>query len=109
MWTCCRKREAGTCAAGKVPMAEFVRTLSRLLGRAVTDQSAFSGVFDVNLDFRADDTIAGMPLPPPGAIPAETASPSIFSAVQQLGLRLESTKGPLEVLVIDHVERPSAN
>ena len=94
---------------GKVPMAEFVRTLSRLLGRAVTDQSAFSGVFDVNLDFRADDTIAGMPLPPPGAIPAETASPSIFSAVQQLGLRLESTKGPLEVLVIDHVERPSAN
>jgi bla regulator protein BlaR1 len=94
---------------GKVPMAEFLRVLSLVLGRTVTDQTGFPGVFDVNLDFRADDTIAGMPPPPPGAISAETASPSIFSAVQQLGLRLESTKGPVEVLVIDHVERPSAN
>jgi uncharacterized protein (TIGR03435 family) len=94
---------------GKVPMTEFVRALSRVLGRPVTDRTGFSGVFDVNLDFLPDDTTAGLPAPPPGAIPTETASPSIFSAVQQLGLRLESTKGPVEVLVIDHVERPSAN
>jgi uncharacterized protein (TIGR03435 family) len=94
---------------GKVPMTEFVRTLSRVLGRPVTDRAGFSGVFDVNLDFLPDDTTAGLPAPPPGTIPAESASPSIFSAVQQLGLRLESTKGPVEVLVIDHVERPSAN
>ena len=91
---------------GKVPMAELVRALSGMLGRTVTDQTGFSGVFDINLDFRADDTIAGFPLPP---VPVETASPSIFNAVQQLGLRLESTKGPVEVLVIDHVERPSDN
>jgi bla regulator protein BlaR1 len=94
---------------GKVPMAEFVRALSGMLGLTVTDQTGFSGVFDVDLHFRADGTIAGFPPPPPGAIPAETASPSIFSAVQQLGLRLESTKGPVEMLVIDHVERPSVN
>lgn len=94
---------------GKVPMTEFVCTLSRVLGRPVTDQTGFSGVFDVNLDFLPDDTTAGLPAPPPGAIPVETASPSIFGAVQQLGLRLESTKGPIEVLVIDHVERPTAN
>ena len=94
---------------GKVPMAEFVRALSRLLGRTVTDRTGFSGVFDVNLGFLPDNTTAGLPPPPLGAIPAEIASPSIFSAVQQLGLRLESTKGPVEVLVIDHVERPSAN
>jgi uncharacterized protein (TIGR03435 family) len=91
---------------GKVPMAEFVRALSGMLGRTVTDQTGFSGVFDVDLHFRADDTIAGFPPPP---VPVETASPSIFSAVQQLGLRLESTKGPVGVLVIDHVERPSDN
>jgi uncharacterized protein (TIGR03435 family) len=90
-------------------MTEFVRVLSRMLGRPVTDRTGFSGVFDVNLDFLPDDTTAGLPAPPPGAIPAETASPSIFSAVQQLGLRLESTKGPVEMLVIDHVERPSVN
>ena len=94
---------------GKVPMAEFVRVLSLMLGRTVTDRTGFSGVFDINLDFRADDTIAGFPLLPPGAVPVETASPSIFSAVQQLGLRLESAKGPIEVLVIDHVEKPSDN
>jgi uncharacterized protein (TIGR03435 family) len=90
-------------------MAEFVRVLSRVLGRTVTDRTGFAGVFDVNLDFLPDDTTVGLPPPPPGAIPFGTASQSIFSAVQQLGLRLESTKGPVEVLVIDHVERPSAN
>jgi uncharacterized protein (TIGR03435 family) len=94
---------------GKVPMAEFVRVLSLMLGRRVTDDTRFSGVFDVDLEFRADDSIAGFPPPPPGAVPAETASPSIFNAVQQMGLRLVSTKGPVEVLVIDHAERPSAN
>jgi len=94
---------------GKVPMAEFVRVLSRVLGRTVTDQTGFSGVFDVTLDFLPDETTTGLPPPPPGAIPFAIASPSIFSAVQELGLRLESTKGPVDVLVIDHAERPSAN
>jgi uncharacterized protein (TIGR03435 family) len=93
---------------GKVPMAELVRVLSGVLGRVVTDRTGFSGLFDVKLDFLPDDTTAGLPPPPPGAIP-EGATLSIFSAVQQLGLRLESTKGPVEVLVIDHVERPTAN
>ena len=99
---------------GKVPMAAFAGELSLVLGRTVTDQTGFSGVFDVNLEFRRDDTTdfdtrAGLAPPPPVATPAETTSPSIFSAVQQLGLRLESAKGPVEVLVIDHVEKPSDN
>jgi len=97
----------------KVPMAEFVRKLSEVLGRTVIDQTGFSGVFDVDLEFRRDDTTdfarrVGM-VPPGEEIPADTASPSIFNAVQQLGLRLQSTKGPVEVLVIDHVEKPSDN
>lgn len=77
------------------------------------DQTGFSGVFDIDLEFRRDDMTdvarrVGM-VPPGASPPADTSIPSIFTAVQQLGLRLESTKGPVEVLVIDHVERPSAN
>jgi uncharacterized protein (TIGR03435 family) len=94
---------------GKVPMAEFVRVLSRILGHTVIDQTGFVGRFDVTLDFLPDDTTAGLPPPPPGTVPFSNASPSIFSAVQDMGLRLESTKGPVDVLIIDHVERPSAN
>jgi uncharacterized protein (TIGR03435 family) len=93
----------------KVRMAEFVRVLSRVLESPVTDQTGFSGGFDVTLDFLPDETTAGLPPPPPGTIPFGNASPSIFSALQEMGLRLESVKGPVEVLVIDHVERPSAN
>jgi uncharacterized protein (TIGR03435 family) len=94
---------------GKVPMDEFVRVLSRLLGRTVTDRTGFSGEFDVNLDFLPDETTVALPPPPPGSIRDDTASPPFFTAIQQIGLRLESTKGPVEVLVIDQVERPSAN
>lgn len=92
---------------GRVPMAEFVRVLSLMLGRTVTDQTRFSGVFDVDLHFRADDSIVGFP-PPPGAASADTESTSIFDAVQQMGLRLVAARSAVEVLVIDHVERPSA-
>jgi len=92
---------------GKVTMPGLVRVLSRVLGRTVIDQTGFAGVFDVKLDFQGDDTTPALPPPPPGAEPAPAVS--IFSAVQQLGLRLESKRGAAEVLVIDHVERPSAN
>ena len=98
---------------GKIPMAEFVRKLSEVLGRTVIDQTGFSGVFDIDLEFRRDDTTdfaRRVGMVPPGEAPAaDTSIPSIFSAVQQLGLRLESSKRPVEMLVIEHVQRPSVN
>jgi uncharacterized protein (TIGR03435 family) len=66
------------------------------VGRVVIDKTALRGRFDVDLDWG----------PAPGA-PAESA-PSIFTAVQeQLGLKLESQRGAVEVLVIQHAERPT--
>jgi uncharacterized protein (TIGR03435 family) len=57
-----------------------------------------TGAFDIHLTWAIDN-------PPP-----DSAGPSIFTALQeQLGLKLEATKGPVEVLVIDHIEKPSGN
>jgi uncharacterized protein (TIGR03435 family) len=93
-----------------VSMAALAKTLSRtytsMLGRNVIDGTGLTGTFDIHLTWAVDFVR-------PGAIdttPPDLTGPSIFTALQeQLGLKLESTKGPVEVLVIDHVERPSEN
>jgi uncharacterized protein (TIGR03435 family) len=91
--------------------------LASILGRPVVDKTGLSGRFDIRLEY-ARDSPARSPRGQGGASDdlnspapaADNASPSIFTAVQeQLGLKLESTKGPIEFLVIDHVEKPSAN
>jgi uncharacterized protein (TIGR03435 family) len=96
---------------GKVPMAEFARTLSMVTDRTVIDRTGFGGLFDVQMTFLPDDSTPAMPPPPPDVAAAlESRTPSILSALQeQLGLKLESTRGPVEVIVIDHAERPSGN
>ena len=98
-------------------MPEFIRMLSMVLGRPVVDSTGFTATFDLRLDFTPDEAAAGLPRSAgagnPESPPAATDStgpPAIFTAIQeQLGLKLESAKGPVEVLVIDHVERPSQN
>ena len=88
-------------------MPELVRMLSLMLGRSVIDRTGFAGVFDLQLDFVTDETTPTMPPPPPGS---EMPGPSIAQALrQQLGLQLESTKGAVEVIVVDHAELPSGN
>jgi uncharacterized protein (TIGR03435 family) len=92
---------------GKIAMPELVRRLSLMLDRSVIDKTGFTGLFDLQLDFVADETTPAMPPPPPGS---DMPGPSISQALrQQLGLQLESTRGPVEVIVVDHAERPSGN
>jgi hypothetical protein len=68
---------------------------------AVLDRTALSGIFDIRLQFTPEA---------PGAPPSGAPGLSVFTAIrEQLGLKLESTKGPVEFLVIDHIERPTAN
>ena len=73
------------------------------LGRVVLDNTGLTDRYDFRLTW-APDSVAADPNP------TDTAGPSIFTAVsEQLGLRLESQKGPVPVLVIDHIEAPSPN
>jgi uncharacterized protein (TIGR03435 family) len=96
-----------------LPMAKFTGFLGRLIGREVIDKTGFTRKFDLHLEFAFDDAIAGPHprRPVDSDQPADPAArPSIMTALQeQLGLKLESTKGPVEVLVIDSVERPAEN
>jgi bla regulator protein BlaR1 len=86
---------------------DFIRMLTQRLDRPVIDKTGIKGMFDFHLEFAPDET-AGGTAPPDAA--TDPSGPSIFTAVQeQLGLKLESAKGPGEVLVIDHVEKPSEN
>jgi uncharacterized protein (TIGR03435 family) len=88
-------------------MADFVWALSRMAGigdRLVVDNTGLDAHYDFTLTFDRN------PVPPAGTEALPRLGPDIFSAVkEQLGLRLESAKASVRFLVIDHVERPSAN
>jgi len=93
----------------KLHMADLVRELALTLGRPVMDKTGFTGEFDLNLNY-TDDALAKAPDEPGGnRLPAETNLSIVFAAMQQLGLKLEPARGPVEVLVVDHAERPAAN
>ena len=89
---------------------EFSRTLRLVLDRPVIDKTGITGRFDIFVKFAREGTeLAAVRLagPPPSD---PTSPPSIFTALQeQLGLRLESGRGPVDMLVIDHIEKPSEN
>jgi uncharacterized protein (TIGR03435 family) len=99
------------------PMTFLVQQLSQQLGRTVLDRTGLKGKYDFTLKWTPDLGSTGMmPGSPPGAgpgpdsAPPDISGPSIFTAIQeQLGLKLVSTKGPVQIIVIDYIERPSEN
>jgi uncharacterized protein (TIGR03435 family) len=99
----------GNLAMGGAPLPQFANSLAMFVGRTVQDKTGLTGNYDVTLTWTPDQ----MPQRPPGAPeppPADPNGPSIFTALQeQLGLKLDSQKGPVTVLVIDRVERPKEN
>jgi bla regulator protein blaR1 len=99
-----------------VQLDMLTRTLSSQLGRTVIDRTGLTGNFDFTLTWTPEPGQSVGPPgggPPPGVEappPPDPNGPSVFTALQeQLGLRLESQKGPVEMLVIDRVEKPSEN
>lgn len=102
---------AGSLFGNAVTMSTFVNLLSQRLGRPVMDKTSLTGRFDIQMQWTPE--VGESPVDPTGfplPVPAGSVDASIFSAIQeQLGLRLETAKAPVEVLVIDHAERPSEN
>jgi bla regulator protein BlaR1 len=104
----------GNISAGGVPIAQLATMLSMRVSRVVLDRTELTGNFDFTLDFtpeqlpkRAPGTPADQPIRMNG-VDIDPDGASIFTALQeQLGLKLESTRGPVEVLVIDRVEQPT--
>ena len=94
-------------------MENLIHVLSPQAGRTILDKTGLTGSYDYTLNWTPDF------LPPPGGAEGgppsgesapDTNAPSLFTALQeQLGLKLESEKGPVDVIVIDHIEAPSAN
>jgi uncharacterized protein (TIGR03435 family) len=77
----------------------------------VIDNTGIAGRFDIRVEFAREGTaLAGIRVNGPPAASDPTGPPSIFIAIQeQLGLKLESGRGPVDTLVIDHIDRPSEN
>lgn len=102
----------GQINANGIPMSEFVRMLSQMLGRQVIDKTGLTANYNVELQWTPEPGQGmGFGPPPPGASPpVDTTGPTIFTALEEkLGLKLESAKGPVKVLVIDSVAKPSEN
>ena len=94
--------------AGGMPLSTLTQMLSQFTQRVVIERTGLEGNFDIDMTFTPERMPPGAP--PPGAPPLtiDPNGPSLFTALQeQLGLKLESERAPVEVLVIDHVERPT--
>ena len=91
-----------------VTMAQVAAILQRaILDRPVVDNTGLTSRYDFDLEWMPDESQFGGQLPPG---PPDSAKPSLFAALQQqLGLRIEATRGPIETLVIDRIEKPSDN
>jgi uncharacterized protein (TIGR03435 family) len=98
----------------KLHMADLVRGLARALGQPVLDKTGFTGEFDIDLNYTDEDAMKS-----PASAAPDDADPSrlptgpnlsiVSAAMDQLGLKLQPARGPVEVLVVDHAERPTPN
>jgi uncharacterized protein (TIGR03435 family) len=100
----------GNMNVGGMPMLELARSLSPMVGRIVIDKTGLKGRYDFQMTYAPEGRGFG-PGPGPGGAeppPVDPNTPSLFTALQeQLGLKLESERGPVDVVVIDRIEQPT--
>ena len=101
---CGTNMSTGRMRASATPMSDIARNLSIATDRSVVDKTGLPGIFDLDLRWKPD--VPASAPEGPGNISTDDA-PSLFTALQeQLGLKLDAQRGPVEVLVIDSAEKP---
>jgi uncharacterized protein (TIGR03435 family) len=104
------RRSSRSIAAQAIPLSQFVTMLTQIVGRTVEDRTGLTGLYDLQLHWAPEGSASNNASETPANAPSDDVGPSIFTALQeQLGLKLDATKGPNDVLVIDHIEQPSPN
>jgi uncharacterized protein (TIGR03435 family) len=100
----CTRLGAGVLTTNGMSMGGLARTIQPMTGRTVVDRTGLGGLYAFGLT-------ASMTRPNPGINPDNgSARPSIFAALEeQLGLKLVTARAPVDVLVIEHIERPTEN
>ena len=100
----------------KISAAQLSSMLSNIMGRTVVDKTGLNETFNVHIEWKSDESTGGLEaltgpvVREPGAPAPDSSGASIFTVLQeQLGLKLESQKGPVVMLVIDHAEKASEN
>lgn len=101
----------GRMNVGGMPMSNLAQALSPLVGRIVLDKTELTGNYDFELNYSPEGLGSGAPpILNGGPIPIDPNMPTIFTALQeQLGLKLDSQRGPVDVVVIDRLEQPVAD
>ena len=107
--------DKGALTGRSVDMSDFAEMLGIWAGRVVIDKTGIAGLFDIKMPqmTSANVQVAGPREGGPGQADSPKILgepiPTVFAAVEQIGLKLESTRGPVEVIVIDSIEKPSEN
>ena len=106
----------GEITGKKITLKMLCQSLGQMLGRPVIDKTQLTGEYDFTLKYTPEPGQGGLVAAPPGPPgpdappPGDSDGPSIFTALQeQLGLRLNSQKAPVDTIVIDRVEKPTEN
>jgi uncharacterized protein (TIGR03435 family) len=105
-----RINPGGTASLRGVRMEMITQILTPYVGQPVIDKTGLTSYYDVTLKWTPEVGSARVAAPtlPLGALPLDPDAPNLFTAVQeQLGLKLERARGPLDVVVIDHIEKPT--
>ena len=93
---------------GGFPLTLFASNISNRVGRQVVDRTGLTGNWDFEMTFAPEASPGALPPGADAAPPLNPDAPNFFTAVQeQLGLKLDATKGPVDVLVVERIERPT--